>query len=113
MPSQYETARVQKKLANERFRKRKETCFKKCHYLSEECQADVFFALRYRGKLYYYTSTESQSWPPSLEDIVSFLLSTKLKIILLLIQSKYYPLPIQKLPVSSDNGRCVQEGLMC
>lgn len=83
MSPQYEKVRKQRKLASDKFRKRKETCFKKCYYLSRECQADVFFALRYRGKLYYYTSSESQSWPLSLEDIVSLLLFIILENILI------------------------------
>ena len=62
---------IAKRQTGEKFRKRKESLFRKCDELRIHCQADVYILVCRNGKYFVYKSTDHPSWPPSPEQIVS------------------------------------------
>lgn len=54
---------------NENFEKRKRTLLKKCNETVDKYQADIYIAVRRRGKC--TTNCFAVTWPPRGEDIVS------------------------------------------
>jgi hypothetical protein len=57
--------------AKNRFRKRRNGLFKKTFELSKLCEAEVFLVIEKDDKFYTFRSTEDESWPPTMEEIVS------------------------------------------
>lgn len=66
-----EEATHERRLQSEMYRRRRRTCIKKVHELSQLCSADVYLLVRRRGYYHIYTSTESGGWPPSEAELVS------------------------------------------
>ena len=62
-----------KKATDEKFRKRKNSIFKKGDELRLLCGVDVYILLHRKGKYYTYNSMNQPSWPPSLEEIINTL----------------------------------------
>jgi hypothetical protein len=60
-----------KKNTQEQFRRRKISLLNKADDLHRFFGADVFFAIRKKGKYYVYISAEKPHWPPTKEQIVS------------------------------------------
>ncbi|KAH8650349.1 hypothetical protein BGZ60DRAFT_421787 [Tricladium varicosporioides] len=61
------------KRKSQRLSRRKDTLLKKAYELAFFCDVDVAVVLRIRkkGHLITFNSTDSDSWPPSKDDIVS------------------------------------------
>jgi hypothetical protein len=57
----------------EMFRQRKISLISKADDLYRFYEAEVFFAIRTKGRYYVYTSSENSSWPPIMKQIVSLL----------------------------------------
>ncbi|KAF8545270.1 hypothetical protein BDD12DRAFT_811217 [Trichophaea hybrida] len=53
-----------------KFRKRKANFLKKAHQLSQLCNADVAVIIYKDGHYYTYRSKDTQTWPPSMQEIV-------------------------------------------
>jgi hypothetical protein len=71
MDSKISRRRIQKNLQNSFSRKRK-TIFRKIDALyCLDSDIDEYYVLRRRGKMYIYASCETDSWPPTKEQIVS------------------------------------------
>ena len=66
-----------KKNTLEKFRRRKISLLNKADDLHRFYKADVFFAIRKKGRYYAYISTVNLHWPSTKEQIVSRLLSYK------------------------------------
>jgi hypothetical protein len=60
-----------KRNTQEKFRRRKISLVSKVDDLHRFFGADVFLAIRKRGRYYAYISTEELHWPPTKEQIVS------------------------------------------
>src|ERR1700742_477551 len=58
--------------ANENFEKRKHSLLRKCNEIVELYDADLYIAVRRKGKCTMYSSCFVSSWPPRQEDMVSF-----------------------------------------
>ena len=69
LPSPEAQAR-NRKLARDKYRKRRRTCIKKAHELAIRCSADVYLAVCKGGKFFIYKSTDRQGWPPAHNDLV-------------------------------------------
>ena len=52
------------------YRKRKATLFKKAHELRKFCDAEVAVIIYKHNQYFIYRSTDQQSWPLSIEQIV-------------------------------------------
>ncbi|KIW41796.1 uncharacterized protein PV06_05409 [Exophiala oligosperma] len=67
--------------ANENFEKRKRSLLRKCNETVELYDADLYIAVRRKGKCTVYSSCFVSSWPPRQEDMET-----------------YYPVPIVMTP---------------
>jgi len=56
---------------NENFKKRKENFLANGNEISWLYETDVYIALRRKGKCDIFTTSDSSTWPPRKEDIVS------------------------------------------
>lgn len=56
---------------NENFEKRKCTLLRKCNETVDKYQADIYIAVRRKGKCTIYTNCSASTWPPRGEDMVS------------------------------------------
>jgi hypothetical protein len=59
------------KIKLERERRRKKSLFKKAHELGVLCNVDVAVIVRKNGRYFTYRSTNQESWPPAMKEIVS------------------------------------------
>ena len=61
------------KRKSERLSRRKDTLLKKAYEIAEFCEVDIALVLRIRknGRYITYKSVDLDSWPPSIEQIVS------------------------------------------
>ena len=66
-----------KRNTQEKFRRRKISLLSKADDLHRLFRADVFFAIRKKGRYYIYISAVNHHWPPTKEQIVSLLLLYK------------------------------------
>ena len=97
MDSKGSRRRIQKNLQNNFSRKRK-TIFRKIHALyCLDNDLDMYFVLRRRGRLYTYASSETASWPPTKEQIVSHSLDHN-QYVLISTQDQSYPIPVKQTP---------------
>jgi hypothetical protein len=60
-----------KKNEREKLRKRKNNLFKKAYELGKLCNVDVAVIVHKNGRYFTYRSTDKESWPPSMKEIVS------------------------------------------
>jgi len=56
----------------QKFVRRKKNLLKRSHELARLCEAEVAIIIYKNGKYYTYRSTDKDSWPPSVADIVCF-----------------------------------------
>ena len=56
--------------ANENFEKRKRSLLRKCNETVELYNADIYIAVRRKGKCTVYSSCLVSTWPPRREDMV-------------------------------------------
>ena len=61
-----------RKKRREALRRRKNTLFKKAYELGQLPDVEVAVIIRANGRYYTYRSTEQASWPPDIEQIVSY-----------------------------------------
>jgi hypothetical protein len=61
------------KRRSEKLSRRKETLLKKAYEIAQFCDVDIALILRIRktGRYITYKSVDLESWPPSMEQIVS------------------------------------------
>ena len=80
--SNYNSARQvgvdQKRAKRDMYRKRKSTLVKKAYELGKLCEVDVAVIICRNGRYFTYRSLDQQSWPPSMESIVSMMYSIHL-----------------------------------
>ena len=72
-PSQQERVITKKRSgrrSNENFGKRKRSLVREIHETGRLYEADVYIAVRRKGRCTIYTNYSSPSWPPRREDIV-------------------------------------------
>jgi hypothetical protein len=61
------------KIKLERERRRKKSLFKKAYELGVLCNVDVAVIIRKNGRYFIYRSTNQESWPPAMSEIVSLI----------------------------------------
>jgi len=65
----------QRRSVREMYRKRKITLIKKAHELGKLCEVDIAVIICRNGRYFTYRSMDRQSWPPSMDQIVSEMLA--------------------------------------
>lgn len=68
----------QRRSMREMYRKRKTTLIKKAHELGKLCEVDIAVIICRNGRYFTYRSMDRQSWPPSMDQIVSEMLVLQL-----------------------------------
>ena len=58
------------KAKTQQFTRRKSNLVKKADQLARLCHADLALIIRKNGRYYTYRSTEHDSWPPTIREIV-------------------------------------------
>lgn len=72
-PTDIATSRANQLNLDRKYRRRAKCLMRKAHELSEKCDAKVYLVIqRAKNKKFQVFLSTTESWPPSLEDIVSY-----------------------------------------
>ncbi|ROT39068.1 hypothetical protein SODALDRAFT_323540 [Sodiomyces alkalinus F11] len=72
MTTTRETSRATKAFLA-KFRRRKHTIYSKLRDIHEDCNAEVYLAIRYRGKFYCFAALDDTNFPPPVSEILGVL----------------------------------------
>ena len=74
---------------------------KKADQLARLCHADLALIIRRKGRYYTYRSSESETWPPTIREIVCVVQKRRTQANL--SQKASYPLPVNLLSKDFEN----------